>query len=244
MSTAEHDIEQDTERAERPVLHREFSAELSAGDGRTVDVRIVPYRTPAEVSDDGRTIYREEWDDNCFDEQLVAGHRLKVLLNFEHLSGISNIVGKGISLRSVPGDGLHGSFRMDEGQDGDKALRLVQDGILDGVSLEAFPKKSIRTTDGVVRRVRAHLHNVALCRRPAFSDARVLAVREETHQIIDEALLPVDMDPDLVERCRQAGAILPQRYQAHPDATGTPASTGTPEDGTRQTTGSHPFSEE
>ena len=194
MTALEH--EQETERAERPVLRRAFAAELQAGDGRTVDVRVVPYGVSAEVSDGG-PVYREEWVAGCFDDQLVAGHRLKVLLNFEHGPGISNVIGKGVALRSQP-DGLHGSFRVLETQDGDKALALVRDGILDGVSLEAYAKKTIRTAEGVVRRVKAHLHNVALCRQPAFADALVLAVREEV--IFDEEFLLPDIDPELVDR--------------------------------------------
>jgi HK97 family phage prohead protease len=185
----------------------------------------------ADVSDDkGRTFYREEWAQGAFDDQVVAGHRLKVLLNFEHLSGIGNVVGKGIALRSER-DGLHGSFRMANTQAGDTALELVNDGILDSVSLEAFAKKSIRTSAGVIRRVKAHLHNVALCRNPAFSGAKVLAVREqpEPEVILDEELLPVDMDPELVQRLRVQGVVLPDRYEAHPAETDTPAETGTPE---------------
>jgi len=213
------------------VLHREFQAELSASDGRTVYARIVPYGTPAEVSDGG-PVYREEWADGAFDDQLVAGHRLRVLMNFEHETGIGGIIGKGVSLRSQP-DGLHGSFQILNTQDGDKALELVREGILDGVSLEAYPKKSIRTADGVVRRVKAHLQNVALCRRPAYHDAVVLAVREQP--ILDEDLLPVDMDAETVERCRRLGVKVPQRYEAHPAETDTPALSGTSEAGTRQT---------
>ncbi len=220
---------------EEPIV-RQFQAELSTGDGRTVDVRIVPYGVSAEVSDDGRTMYREQWDDNCFDDQLVAGHRLKVLLNFEHLSGIGNVVGKGVSLRSVPGDGLHGSFRMDDDPAGNKALELVKDGILDSVSLEAYPKKSVRTADGVVKRVKAHLQNVALCRRPAFADARVLAVREQQpHQILDEEYLPYDPDPTMIERIKALGSVqLPARYETHPDDESDTPEEGTPDDGTRQ----------
>jgi HK97 family phage prohead protease len=190
MSTEAQDIQGETERAERPVLRRTFEAEFTAGDGRTVDVRIVPYGVPATVSDDGgRTVYREEWQAGAFDDQLVAGHRLKVLLNFEHRPGIGDVVGKGISLRSAS-DGLHGSFRMSNTQDGEKALELVNDGILDSVSLEAFSKNAVRTAEGVVRRVKAHLYNVALCRQPAFPGASVLAVREQPENVIDEELLP------------------------------------------------------
>ena len=40
---------------------------------------------------------------------------------------------------------------------------------------------------------------------------------------MDEELLPVELDPDLVERCRRLGIDLPQRYQAHPEETDTPS---------------------
>src|SRR4029077_5606748 len=169
---------------ETTLLHRTFAAEFTEGDGRTLDVRVIPYGVTADVSDGG-PVYREEWLPGCFDEQLVAGHRLKVLLNFEHRQGIGDVVGKGVALRSAD-DGLHGSFRILDTPDGDKALSLVRDGILDGVSLEAQAKKSVRAASGVVRRVRAHLHNVALCRTPAFADARVLAVRTEPVMLEEE----------------------------------------------------------
>ena len=60
----------------------------------------------------------------------------------------------------------------------------------------------------------------------------MLAVREAPQ--IAEELQPIDLDPELVERCRRLGIDLPQRYQAHPDETDTPAETGTSESGTRQ----------
>jgi Escherichia/Staphylococcus phage prohead protease len=229
MSEATQD-EQATEAPERALLVREFPAEITAGDGRTVDVRVVPYGVQANVSDGG-PVYREEWLAGCFDEQLRAANRVNVLLNFEHQAGIAGIVGRGVDLRSEA-DGLHGTFRMLNTQDGDKALELVNEGVLGGVSLEAYGKKSIRSHDGVVKRVKAHLDKVALCRRPAFKDAVVLAIREEV--IFDEELLPIEIDPELVERCRRLGIKLPESMKAHPDETGTPAETGTPERGTRQ----------
>ena len=229
--------QQETEAPERGLIRRTFAAEVTAGDGRTIDVRIVPYDETIEHNDGlggvpRGVMYREAWSPGCFDEQMVAGHRLKVLMNFEHERGAPNVCGKGMALRSTP-DGLHGTFRALNTQAGDTALELVNDGILDGVSLEARAKKSIRGTDGVVRRVKAHLVNVALCREPAFAGARVLAVREAA-VVIDEQLLPTDLDPELVENIRRLGVRLPERYTtAHPGTTGTPALTGTPEDGTR-----------
>lgn len=221
---------EDTERAARPVLFREFAADLTTGDGRTVDVRVVPYGTPATVSDDGVTTYREQWDPGCFDDQLRAANRVDVLLNFEHERGIGGLVGRGVALRTAP-DGLHASFRLFETQDGDKALELVREGVLGGVSLEAYAKKSVRTAEGVVRRVKAHLDKVALCRRPAFADAVVLAVREET--LFDEELLPVAFNPDLAAKLERAGIAVPASLKAHPAETDTPAQPGTSEGGTR-----------
>ncbi len=224
------EIAQETRTA---VLERRFDAELTAGAGRTIDARIVPYGVTAEVSDGGPR-YREEWVAGCFDDQVThagRGDRLKVLLNFEHRAGIGDVVGQAVEIRSEP-DGLHGSFDVLETQDGDKALALVRAGILDGVSLEAYPRKSVRGADGVVRRFAAHLRNVALCRDPAFADAQVLAVRTEPEVMFDEDLLPTEMDAEIVERCRRLGIALPQRYEAHP-AEGTPAQAGTPMDGTR-----------
>jgi HK97 family phage prohead protease len=216
MSTIEHE-QQDPKAAERPFLVRAFEATLTPGDGRTVDVRVVPYGQPATVSDGG-PVYREEFVEGCFDDQLRAANRVDVLLNFEHQAGISGLVGRGVALRSVPRDGLHGSFRIFETQDGDKVLELVREGVLSGVSLEAYPKKSVRTAEGLVRRVKAHLDKVALCRRPAYAGAEVLALREEPETIFDEELLPVDTDPELIERCRRLGLKLPQRYtEAHPE---------------------------
>lgn len=234
MSATEQEIiEQETERAGRPVLRR--YAPLTGVEGRTIDALIVPYGVEADVSDDGRTFYREIWAPGAFDEQLVAGHRLKVLMNYEHQRGIQNVVGKGISLRSES-DGLHGSFEILTTSAGDTALELVNAEILDGISLEAYAKRSVRTSGGAVRRVKAHLDGAALCRNPAFKDARVLAVRGEEIEeevVVDESLLPVDMEPERVERLRALGVVLPDRYQAHPEETDTPPYGGTSDDGTR-----------
>jgi hypothetical protein len=52
--------------------------------------------------------------------------------------------------------------------------------------------------------------------------------------MLDEDLLPLQIDPELVERCRRLGVKLPEQLKAHPVRTGTPAVSGTPEDGTRQ----------
>lgn len=230
------ETDETTETAERPFLVRRFAAEMTAGDGRTVDVRVIPYGERITHNDGLGGVakgvpYQEEWMPGAFAGQERAANR--VLVNFEHQAGIAGIVGHGKELIERA-DGLYGSFKLHETPDGDKALMLVKEGVLGGVSLEAKGNKSYRTIDGVIQRVKAHLVGIALCRSPAYTGAQVLAVREEPELIVDEELLPYDLDPELIERCRQLGIRLPQRYIAHPAETDTPPDGDTPEDGTRE----------
>jgi HK97 family phage prohead protease len=232
MSTLERTDQQDPETAARPFLVRTFEAVAIEVEGRTVDVRVVPFGEVARVADPPDfSPYDEEWMPGVFDHQLNAANRLHA--NYEHERGITNVVGHGLALRSED-DGYHASFKIHETNAGATALELIRDGALPGVSLEAHPAKSVRTAAGVVQRVKAHLRGIAFCRQGAFAGAQVLAVRTPP-EIVDAGLLPVDMNPELVERCRRLGIELPQRYQAHPGVTDTPDESGTSENGTRQT---------
>jgi hypothetical protein len=69
--------------------------------------------------------------------------------------------------------------------------------------------------------------------------SQVLALRgehDEPEYTLEAELLPVSMDPHVVERVRQLGFALPDRYNAHPVDEGTPTEMGTPDDdGTRET---------
>src|SRR5262249_4227089 len=149
---------------------------------------------------------------------------------YGHSESVVDVVGHGITLRSEPGDGYHITAKIHQTLQGETALELLRDGALPCVSLEARPVKSVRTTTGVVQRVKANLTGFAFCRQGAFAGARVLALREEElveEVVMDEALLPVQMNEETLERCRRLGIKLPQRYkQAHPAETDTPAQAG------------------
>jgi Escherichia/Staphylococcus phage prohead protease len=233
--TLEHQVED--EAPETGLLHRQFAATVTPGVGRTVDVQVVPYGERIEHNDGlggvpKGVIYREEFAPGAFDHQLNAANR--VLVNCEHERGIAGVVGHGLALVSNP-DGLYGSFKIHDTPAGETALTLIREGVFHSVSLEALPRKAVRTADGVIRRTKADLRGVSLARFGAYASAKVLALREQADNVVDEELLPVDLDPELIERCRRLGITLPQRYQAHPADTDTPAAAGTSDDGTRQT---------
>jgi len=229
---------------------RTFAADLTPGEGRTVDVRIIPYGEQIEHNDGLGDVprgemYREEWAPGVFAHQEKAAHR--IFANAEHEQGIGGVVGHGVTLREGP-DGFYGSFKLHDNTDGNKALMLIKEGVFDGVSLEAIPVKSEKTREGVVRRIKAHLQAVAFTRFAAYSGAQVLAVREQqaNHEVeveeLPNELLTSPMDPELVERARELGIDLPERYQAQP-APDTSTQVDTSESDTRQTTGNHELSE-
>lgn len=168
-----------TETIERTTLVRSFDLPLAdSWDGRTLDVRVVPYNVPATVSDPPHfTPYREAFVPGAFERQLSTPGRDRVFLNFEHEQGIRGVIGQSLEFHDRD-DGLHASFGVHENADGDKALMLIRSRVLTGLSLE-FAALASRRVDGVVQRVRAQLDKVSLCRFPAYEGAEVLAVREE-----------------------------------------------------------------
>ena len=216
------------------VLQRTFEVAAVEVEGRTVDVRVVPFGEVARVADPpDYEPYEEEFVAGCFDHQLSAANRVHA--NYEHGKGISDVVGHGVSLRQES-DGYHITSTIHRTNNGDTALELINAGALPGVSVEFHPVRNVKAGN-VLQRVKANLRGFAFCRQGAYASAQVLAVRtedEEPVQTLEAELLPVALDPDVVERCRQLGIALPQRY-AHPVDEGTPAQAGTPDgDGTRE----------
>jgi HK97 family phage prohead protease len=185
---------------------REVTFAVADHDGRTIEARVIPYNTPAKVVDSpangGTGIpYIERWLPGAFDRQTNAANRVEVWLNIEHEDGFRGVIGHGTALREAP-DALYGTFRVAPGPDGDKALHLVNEGVLTGLSVEAIPSASRRSPEGIVERVKARLDKVALCRAgiTAFKEAQVLAVREapedEPASISGTPILTTEPAPD------------------------------------------------
>ena len=230
MSTAE-ETQVEAELRDSGLLIREFVVRDMAVTGRTVDVLLVPFGEVARVADPPRfEPYNEEWMPGVFDHQQSAANRIHA--KYGHSESVLDVVGHGIAL-TRDSTGYRMATKIHETVQGETALELLRDDALPCVSLEARPVKSIRDR-GIVQRVKANLSGFAFCRQGAFAGARVLAIREEivAETIIDAELLPTEINPELVERCRRLGLKLPHRYQAHPEGTDTPAEAGTSEDGT------------
>lgn len=212
-------------------LYREFKADLAVGDGRTVDVRIVPYGE--RITHDGSAPaigippgdpFQEEFMPGVFDHQLNAPNRVHA--NIEHDQSSIAKAGHGIVLREAK-DGFYGTFRLLKNQAGETARELIEAGALDGISLEGTAVRTVRSREGVMQRAKANLRAIAFTRFGAYEGAKVLALREEA-VVVNEIETVPELDPEVVERCRRLGIKLPQRYEAHP-ATDTPAAAGTPE---------------
>jgi len=194
--------------ADENVIRREFQAELTpVGDGRTLYLRIVPYNKVERVSDGGPA-YDEEWAPGVFRNK--ANKQIdKVLVNVEHERGFAAQVARAVGFTDTK-DGFDGEFRMLNDQASDKALELVNEGIFTGVSVEAEPLEH-KMVNGVLRRTAAKLKGVALCRNPAFPDARVLAVREAPDVIAEPEPDPTpepEPQPDPEPDSDRATAVL------------------------------------
>jgi len=108
--------------------------------------------------------------------EWATSRRVKLLIEHD----ASQAVGKAIELTSKP-DGLWATFSVARGPEGDRALSLAEDGVLDGLSVGVafidgyFPKPDPQ--DGSVQFVqRAILREISLTPMPSFDGARVTDV--------------------------------------------------------------------
>jgi HK97 family phage prohead protease len=206
--------------SEPEVLRREVSLRVAEeGDGRTLEALLVPYNKTATVSDGGES-YEERFIPGAFKAQMGAAHRIKAFLNFRHRQSMADVIGHATSIEDHD-DGLHGTLRVLEVSDGDKALALIRAGVLDRLSIEFVPKKS-RVVGGVVERVAARLIGVALVPEGAYDTAQILAVREpadedeEAKPKIPEWARPKNLDPDLAVAVSKY-ADVPNRFLPLPN---------------------------
>ena len=163
-----------------PVYTREFPVTFEyEGDGQTVMGRIVPYGEVITFVDpyDGGAVKRERFVPGAFSKQSSPGAWSRVALSFQHDDGFHNTIGYGRQLEDRD-DGAYATFRLYK-VDADKAREMMQTSHK-GLSLEFEPRARRDTldSDGVIIRDAVHVRRVGITGDPAYTGARVLAVRE------------------------------------------------------------------
>src|SRR5262245_55911430 len=125
--------------------------------------------------------------------------RIKLNTNHDHTQAIA----KAISITNTS-QGLVATFKVARGEDGDKALALAEDGVLDGFSVEVdFDDGdgwSADPSDEKVRLVHSgRLAGVALTGFPAFDDARVerVAAMRQGGNMAEEEAVQTDGDTQI-----------------------------------------------
>ena len=145
-------------------------------DRRTIAGLVVPWnQTATDNKGLGKWRFRKGslmWSDTG---------RVKLNTHHDHVTTIAYAT----HLQNIP-TGLYGKFKVARGEEGDRALTLAQDGILDSFSVEVDPTDAqweFDRSDQSVRNVtRARLTAVALVPVPAFDAARVELIAASTQR--------------------------------------------------------------
>ncbi len=158
----------------------------STGDGRSVHGLAVPFDRETTVND-GFGPYREVFRRGAFARTINAGvDRVKLLGNHNRQKFP---LGKATSLTEDRA-GLVGEFRISNTREGDEALELVRDGVLDSFSVgfAQVPGKD-RKSKGLVERLEVKLREVSLVAFPAYEGATVAGLRSQlSEHLSDEEL--------------------------------------------------------
>lgn len=170
------------------LLLREDSSPTVAG--RTLTIRIASYNRVYQVPGRGPRPTRERILPGAFREPLA---RPRGSLRFRHIGerpgdtdDLDNFYGTLTALREEDG-GVVGDFEVFPGEREDKLLRLVSTGAVTGASMAAVIRESKAGRDPGgptvdITRI-GSLDGVSITPNPNYSDARVLAIREELPQV-------------------------------------------------------------
>ena len=127
--------------------------------------------------------------------QSVAqrGNRIKLFVGHDH----SRAVGRAVGWNPDDDRGLWGSFQIRSGEEGDRVLLDVAEGMADAFSVGFRPIRDRRADDGAREIIEAALHEVSLLPVGAYDGAQVLAMRgpREARDFTPAPMPPVNLDP-------------------------------------------------
>jgi len=182
--------------------------DINARDG-IVEALIVPWMTPADIIEpnNGRIVeYREQFARGSFDRAKAAPHRVALTYTHSHL--MPDRMGHGMELR----DSSEGAVMVWQlmRADRDRSIELLET-THKGMSVtfrSIAPRHGAPIADGeLVTRTAAHLISVASTDNPAYTDARVLALRAR------DAELEAEREVQAVRRARFVDSLLFLRAQ-------------------------------
>jgi HK97 family phage prohead protease len=148
-------------------------------DGRTIEGRILPFNEPATVIDPGGPPYEEMFAPGCLDwvcaQSEKRGNAGFIGLDLDHRDDLDHRIG---SARSVEqrDDGAYAVFRLYNGPDLPKVQSMLEDSHT-GLSVNFADRRRARTVEGVVQRVDIHVFAVACTPVPAYTGAKIMAMR-------------------------------------------------------------------
>jgi HK97 family phage prohead protease len=151
----------------------EIRSAAKGGDGRTIEGIAVPYGSPQRI--DATLV--EQFARGAFNAQLNAPNRVR--FSREHMAHGGALIGRAVELRDDAA-GLWGAWRVSATPAGDETLTLVEDGVLDELSIGFRERQNRRLSDGTIERSTAHLVEVSLVLEGAYGrGALVEAVRAQ-----------------------------------------------------------------
>lgn len=162
---------------------RAWRADFNVADseGRIITGIAVPYNSPTQIAERGQ-VFNEHFTHGAYRDSInKRGDRVKIL-GFHDARSFP--LGKPLMLDDRTA-GLYLEARISDTTDGNDALTLVRDGVLDGFSVgfsvpEGGDVWNAQRTERQINR--ANLHEVSLVNFPAYDRARVDSVRELTEQ--------------------------------------------------------------
>jgi HK97 family phage prohead protease len=192
---------------------RAFPANIERTGPRTLTGRLVPYGEATDVLDelpDGKLdLYREGFRPGAFGPQantLERGVIAKIGLIHCHDGGLGYL-GPFTALREEA-DGLYGDVNILRSKAND-VEDLLEAGVSElSVEFQLPRANHTETTDDGTRwRTRAHLHQVALEPKGAYSSARVIAYRKEIDERSRVEAEEAQHEVELAEAHRRAEAL-------------------------------------
>lgn len=176
---------------------------------RIIDMIAAPYNEPTEVF-----LHRQNrWVTEEFDPQAFTGVTGDVTVNRAH--DLERPLGRVVKFHPGDARGLRTELRISKTSEGDDILELANDGLLSAsVGFGIHPGGEQWNQDRSARRIlKAFLGHIGLTGDPAYTGAKVLAVRSAAGVIEDPE--PVvsrtpNLDRILLERrARAAGMTMP-----------------------------------